>query len=372
MGPLALAFVGLWWLPSLHVAEFALAVTGFVLLSAVFTIVHMPVLSLTPLLAPSYDERTSLTAYRMAISVVIALVAVAAPPAIVQAVSGSTELAASTTGGWIAMGAVFGVLSLIGYVIVVRGVDEPPPVGQRTAAPVTLHTVTSAFEQRPFRLVFVMFLVVTVALMIVNSLLPFFLESALGLTAGEQTLVLAGLFAVATVAIPVWALLADRLGKNVAFAAGLAVQIVGLLLIAWMRPSSDAPLALWSLIVINGIGVSAVMFLPWTIIPDVVEYDELATGQRREGLLYALFTFGQKLAGSAGVFATSIVAAVFAYQEGTAVQSTETVRGLALAIGPVAGAVYVVAIVLVLRLPITRQSHADVVSELELRRSRVM
>jgi glycoside/pentoside/hexuronide:cation symporter, GPH family len=370
MVPLAIAFAALWWLPSLGGAEFALAVSGFVVLSAVFTLVHMPVLSLTPILAPSYDERTSLTAYRMAISVVVALIAVAAPPAIVHAVTGSAELAASAPSGWIVMGAVFGALSLAGYAVVVLGVEEPPPVGHHTTDPLTPRSVSSAFAQRPFRLVFAMFMIVTVALMIVNSLLPFFLESVLGLAAGEQTLVLGGLFALATAAIPLWAVIAERIGKAQAFAAGLAVQIVGLLTIAWVQPTSDMPFALWGLVAVNGVGVSAVMFLPWTIIPDVVEFDELATGERREGLLYALFTFGQKLAGSIGVFATAIVAAVFAYQEGTAQQSAETVRGLALATGPLAAAVYAVAIVVVLRLPITREGHAALVHELDLRRGR--
>lgn len=368
MVPLTVAFVALWWLPSLGGPTFLLAVLGFVLLSVVFTVVHMPVLSLTPILAPGYDERTSLTAYRMAVSVVVALVAVAAPPAIVLAVSGTDELAASTTTGWIVMGGVFGVLSLVGYLVVVFGVREPPPVGTRTAEPFTVRSVTSAFAQRPFRVVFAMFMVVTVALMIANSLLPFFLESVLGLTAGEQTMTLGALFGVAVVTIPVWAVAAERIGKAPAFAVGIAIAIAGLLAIAGLQPGPDEPARFWPLIAVNGVGVSAVMFLPWTIIPDIVEYDELATGQRREGLLYALFTFGQKLAGSIGVFATSIVAAVFGYQEGTAIQSAETVRGLAFAIGPLTAVIYAVAIVIVLRLAITRESHAQLVRELEQRR----
>lgn len=371
MVPLSLAFVGLWWLPSLGGPTFALAVLGFVLLSTVFTAVQMPALSLTPILAPTYDERTSLTAYRMAASVLVALAAVAAPPAIVLAVAGTSELAASTTRGWVAMGAVFGVASLIGYVIMVAGVDEPPPRGVRTAEPFSVGSVTSAFSQGPFRTVFVMFLLVTVGLMIANSLLPFFLESALGLTAGEQTVTLAALFGIAVGAIPAWALAAERLDKTRAFALGIAVQMAGLLAIAALRPNISEAAVFWPLIAVNGVGVSAVMFLPWTIIPDVVEYDELVAGRRREGLLYALFTFGQKLAGSIGVFATAIVATVFGYQEGTAVQSAATVRGLALAIGPLTAAVYAVAIVVVLRLSITRESHADVVRALEARRHTV-
>jgi glycoside/pentoside/hexuronide:cation symporter, GPH family len=368
MLPLAASFVALWWLPTLGGPTFLLAVLGFVLLSVTFTAVHMPILALTPVLAPTYDERTSLTSYRMALSVVVALVAVAAPPVLVLAVSGTTELAASSPEGWIAMGAAFGIASLLGYVVVVTGVEEPPPVGGRTSEPFTVRSVTTAVEQPAFRTVFVMFMLVTVALMIANSLLPFFLESVLGLTAAEQTLTLGALFGTAVVAIPGWAIAAEHVGKARSFVAGLVVQIVGLLGIAALQPGITEAAVFWPLIVLNGIGVSAVMFLPWTIIPDVVEFDELATGRRREGLLYALFTFGQKLAGSIGVFATAIVAAVFGYQEGTAAQDPETVRGLALAIGPLTAVVYGLAIVVLLRLRITRDSHAALVRTLEARR----
>ena len=369
MVPLAVAAAALWWLPSLGGPTFLLAVLGFVLLSVVFTMVQMPVLSLTPVLAPTYDERTSLTAYRMSVSVVMALVAVAAPPAIVLAVSGTEELAASDTTGWIVMGGVFGALSLIGYLIVVIGVREPPPLGTHTAERFTARTVTSAFAVPQFRTVFIMFMLVTVGLMVANSLLPFFLESALGLTAGQQTVALAVLFGVAVVAIPLWAVAAEKVAKSQAFVAGIGVSIAGLLAMAWIQPDPGSPALFWFLIVVNGVGVSAVMFLPWTIIPDVIEYDELATGQRREGLLYALFTFGQKVAGSVGVFSTAIVTAVFGYQEGTAVQSAETVRGLAIGIGPLTAIVYVGAIVVLLRLHVSRESHAEVVRELERRRA---
>jgi glycoside/pentoside/hexuronide:cation symporter, GPH family len=368
MIPLAVSFAALWWLPSLGGPTFLLAVLGFVLLSVAFTVVHMPVLALTPILAPGYDERTSLTAYRMALSVVVALVAVAAPPVLVLAVSGSAELAASDARGWIVMGAAFGLASLFGYAVVVTGVEEPPPIGVRTSEPFTLRSVTTAFEQRTFRIVFAMFMLVTVALMIANSLLPFFLESVLGLTAAEQTTTLAALFGTAVVAIPAWAVAAEHLGKARSFVIGLLLQMGGLLGIAALQPGIADAAVFWPLIVCNGIGVSAVMFLPWTIIPDVVEFDELATGRRREGLLYALFTFGQKLAGSIGVFATAIVAAVFGYQEGSATQAPETVRGLALALGPLTAVVYGLAILVLLRLRVTRETHAELVRTLEERR----
>jgi len=71
----------------------------------------------------------------------------------------------------------------------------------------------------------------------------------------------------------------------------------------------------------------------------------------------ALFTFGQKLAGSVGVFANAIAASLFGYVAGASVQAPGTLLGLRLMTGPVAATVFVAAIVLVRRFPITRESH---------------
>jgi GPH family glycoside/pentoside/hexuronide:cation symporter len=37
------------------------------------------------------------------------------------------------------------------------------------------------------------------------------------------------------------------------------------------------------------------MLLPWSMMPDAVDYDELITGQRREGELYSIFLLLQKI-----------------------------------------------------------------------------
>jgi len=106
------------------------------------------------------------------------------------------------------------------------------------------------------------------------------------------------------------------------------------------------------------VGLAAVMMLPWAMLPDVVEFDALAHGERREGLLYALFTFGQKAAGSLGVFANALAAAWFGYVQGSALQAPETVAGIRLMTGPVAAGIFLVAAAWVWTYPITRERHA--------------
>ena len=51
-------------------------------------------------------------------------------------------------------------------------------------------------------------------------------------------------------------------------------------------------------------------------------------------IMIQLFTFGQKIAGSIGVFSNAVVASLFGYQQGVAEQTDHTLRALAWMAGP--------------------------------------
>src|SRR5574339_843785 len=79
--PFGLAFMMLWYRPPFEspwalVAYYALA---YFVYDAVLTVVSMPYVALTPELTQDYDERTSLTSYRMAFSLLGGLVAFVVP-----------------------------------------------------------------------------------------------------------------------------------------------------------------------------------------------------------------------------------------------------------------------------------------------------
>jgi glycoside/pentoside/hexuronide:cation symporter, GPH family len=393
--PLALSFVLLWWLPSLGGPAFLLAVGSFVLFSAAFTVVAIPYQTLTPVLAPGYDARTSLTAYRMAMATFTGMVAVAAPPLIVSSLSGEAELAAAPASGWVGVGAVFALLAALSLVGLLRGIRDPhgttasasaeevvAPAGEVAAAaevaapagevaapalePLRIGTVTSALRQPLVRVVIAITMVASAGTMLANSLLPFFLESVLGLDAGEQTLAFGGLFAIAIASTPVWVKVSERWGKGRALGVGVLVHGSGLLLLAGLQPGSDEGALLLALLVPAGIGLAAIIVLPWAITPDAIEFDALAEGRRRDGSIYALNSLGQKVASSVGVFGSATVAAVFGYEAGQATQSAETVRGLAIAAGPVVAAIHLGTLAFVRRLP-SREEHLAATAELAAR-----
>jgi glycoside/pentoside/hexuronide:cation symporter, GPH family len=358
--PLGISFALLWQVPEAsQLVKFGLATLAFMLFSLLYTIVQMPYMALIPELAEDYDERTSLSSYRAAFGTFASLLAVAVPPVIVGMVYPGVELAQTFSQGWLIMGAIFGLVTAASYLLMVIGVKEPRRVQASIENPDFLSEFRSAFKIFGFRQIFVLFIVITIGMMIVNSILPFFLESYLRITGTNQSVVLGTLFLVAIVVFPLWNTVAARLGKKTALILGLILLAGSLLLLVGFTAPGKISIYLMLMTALAGVGLSAVLLFPWAMLPDVVEFDQLHTGRRREGLVYALFTFGQKIAGSIGVFTNAIVASVFGYQQGALEQSATTILALRWMAGPVAALIFLLSIVFVWRFPITRAAHEE-------------
>lgn len=121
-------------------------------------------------------------------------------------------------------------------------------------------------------------------------------------------------------------------------------------------------------IVINGIcylGVSGFQVLVWALVNDAIDYQELCTGQRNEGIVYSSYTFFRKLAnavsGSMGSFALAIA--------GFEVTATEQSAAFAGNLWKTYTGIYVVCYllaVLVLRFvyPLTKAKTEEMLAEL--------
>ncbi len=57
----------------------------------------------------------------------------------------------------------------------------------------------------------------------------------------------------------------------------------------------------------GGLGLSVTYLLPWTMLPDVIDEDELIGGVRREALFYSFFVLFQKFASGIGLGLSTLV-----------------------------------------------------------------
>ena len=109
-----------------------------------------------------------------------------------------------------------------------------------------------------------------------------------------------------------------------------------------------------------GVGVSAVHVLPWAILPDAIEWDELQTGHRHEGMFYSLVLLLRKVASSVALPLMLLALDTSGYVSNAAQQPPSAVRAIQVLTGPLLALFLGIGILFALLYPLGRQRHAEI------------
>jgi GPH family glycoside/pentoside/hexuronide:cation symporter len=104
-------------------------------------------------------------------------------------------------------------------------------------------------------------------------------------------------------------------------------------------------------------GVISVTMTGWSMIPDVVEVDEYKTGQRREGLYFAFFSFSRKISVAVAIWLVGQVLNWIHYVPEVYPQTPGAEQGIRLLYAEGTAFFLVLAMVLAYLLPMTKQKH---------------
>ena len=360
--PFALAFAMLWYRPPLQ-SDLLLAVyyaAAYVIFDAAATFVYMPYFALTPELTTDYDERTALTSYRMFFSILGSLVAFTVPLMIVGA------FVPENAPQVLLMGLVFGLVSALPLWLTFLGTRERMS-HQAQERPSVLQSLRAALKNRPFVFSLVIYLLTWVSVNVVQATLLFFLKYVVR-REPQSDLIMAAIFVTAILALPFWQWASRRYSKRWAYVAGVAFWAVVQIALITLNASSGLSLILL-LCVLAGIGVSAAHVLPWSIIPDAIEWGELQTGQRHEGMFYSLVTLAEKITSSVAIPLVLLLMQVTGYVPNAPQQPASALLGIRIAMGPIPAALLCLGILFAILYPLSRERYAQVVQELSARRA---
>jgi GPH family glycoside/pentoside/hexuronide:cation symporter len=360
--PFGLAFTLLWWRPPLEVGLW-LAVyyaAAYVLFDAAATLLYMPYFALTPELTSDYDERTSLTSYRMFFSIFGSLVAFTVPWLLV----GRFEPASQSR--VLLMGALFAAVSALPMLLVFFGTRERE-VYMHQPQPSPRQTLSVAWKNRPFMLGLLIFLATWISVVILQDNLAYFIKHV-ARRESQSELIMGSVFVTAIAVLPLWTWLSQRYSKRWAYIGGVAFWAAVQIVLVTVTAHTGLGVILL-LCVLAGIGVSAAHVLPWAILPDAIEWGELQTGERHEGTFYSLVTLARKVATSIAIPATLWLLHWTGYDGLAPQQPATAMLGLRLVIGPIPALLLCLGIVTAWFYPLTRRRHAAVVRALERRRA---
>ncbi len=360
--PLGISFAMMWlvppWGPLALTAYYALA---FILFDTVFTAVHVGYNALTPEMTPDYDERSSLNGYRMVFSI--------------SGTLGAIILA--TVLGWYIddtrllyglVGAGLGLVSIIPPLIVFRVTRERPAEEQPEPLPVR-DALAATLSNRPFWLVMGLYLLSWTTASILAAVLVYYANYYLRVPDQANYFVLVAQGA-AILFIPLWVWVARRLDKRRAFILGTLSWIV--VLVALFGLQADQVTLAYVLAALAGSGIATAYVIPWSMVPDIIEYDQVSTGQRREGSYYAFASLFQKLATGLAIWALGQILAFTGYitpESGAPLpeQPAGAVLAIRIAMTLVPIVLLVLSILCAWRYPITRERHRALRDELAAR-----
>jgi len=338
-----------------------------------YTIVNLPYTALTPELTQDYNERTSLNSFRFTFSIGGSILSLILAQVIFASVADAAQR-------YLVLGGICAVLSTIPLYWCVFGtrarsvevaqhhltssVEEPAPLPY-------LQQMRIVFSNRPFLFVIGIYLCSWLGVQITAAILPYFVVNWLGQPSSIFTAVALAVQGTALVMLFVWSAVSARVGKKAVYFMGMVIWIIAQAGLFFLQPSQSG--LIFPLAIMAGVGVSTAYLIPWSMMPDVIELDELNTGQRREGVFYGFMVLLQKIGLAIGLFLVgqALNAAGFiesAAGEPAPIQPDSALLAIRLAIGPIPTVALVLGLVLAYFYPITREVHAEILLKLQERK----
>jgi len=384
--PFGLGFMLLWWAPPFENDLLLLATVtlAFMLADTFQSLVSVPYFSLTPEITHDYNERTSLTSFRMFFNLTSSLVVAVAAPMIVD---GAVAGGASQQQGYMTVSAIFGASAVLPLLLIGFFIREKGPVAS-TAPSASLpfrEVVQTAWGNVPFRFATAIYMLNWMAFDLIALMLPFFLTywvaggdllgkaNLFGISLALESAVLGVLLITAVLTLPFWVILSRRIGKRRAYTISLAFWTV--VQVSIMSIGQGQINLVLFLAFLAGIGASAAHVLPDAIFPDVMEWDELRIRRRHEGIYYGVKNFSRKLTGAFATFIALQVLGWFGYQspaEGETVfaQAPSALMAIRVLTSIVGGFMLIGAGIVTWYYPLTRARHARIRRLLERRKAR--
>lgn len=362
--PFGLAFYLHWIVPPLDdTGKFFYYVIVAILFDSALTAINLPYAALTPELTHDYDERTNLSSYRMSFSILGGVLAAFLHTVIV----GSFD---NPIAGNQFSAIIWAICITIPNFITFAFTREVHFLEERPKGPGFFEGLRLAFQNRAFIHVTTIYLLSWLSIQFVQNNLLLYVKYWIGAEEQFGVLILAIQFS-SFLFLLFWARLSQRLGKQQIYYLGMGFWILVSVILFSIQPGQLIPLFI--LAILAAAGVSIGYLVPWSMLPDVVELDELQTGQRREGIFYGFFVFLQKLGISLGIAISNYILELAGYINQVPggplpQQPPAALLSLRIFVSLVPAAILLISFWVVRAYPITRKKHQAMRDELLKRR----
>ena len=260
-----------------------------------WTAVTVPYESLGPEITFDYHERTSLFGMRDGFLIAGTLMAASSPALIAWAFNLTSDAEGERTKFfWIAV--VYAPLLIGSCWWCVTAVRERQTL--TVLKPTGIWTgLRYVARNRPFIILIISYTIAAIGSNLPATLILYYVEYVLQSEMADAFLLL--YFVTGIIFLPGWIMLSRRIGKKAAWLTSMVINTGAFIGVFFLGPGDAHIYGI--LVFLSGIGFGATLALPSAIQADVIDYDELLCGQRREGQYIGLWSIAKKLAAAIGV-----------------------------------------------------------------------
>lgn len=313
-------------------------------------------------LTTDYDERTRIFGFKNVIeNITIATAMLSVPIALnLSGVNFFGHTLTRINCHQIAAG-LLGLASIIAAVIAYRGTNEKSaPVQIQSGS--FLEGVREIFQNRAFRVLLIVFVCITIADQVTQAEFLILLEQLHGIREEDSALVLSGFLVGSLISVWPWVMLAQRVGKNMAF----QLAVVGWpWTCAALVATSLPPMGLYAVTFAMGIFVTGMITLLGAIVPDTLEYAQSQSNIRREALYVSIGNVVYQAARGIGFLIAGQTLFFVGYQTDIA-PSPQLIDRLRLTFAAVPFFFACAALIAFNQFPINRRTHQQIVDQLAL------
>lgn len=325
-----------------------------------WTAVTVPYESLGVELSFDYDERTAILGLRDGL-VIVGTVVAASSPALVGALLALPEDAAGERSRFLWLAMVYAPLLVALCALCAALVPE----GRREVeAPHRAGLgLREMLRNRPFVILLSSYTVSALGSSLPATLILYYVEYVLRSDGASAFLIL--YFVTGIACLPGWIALSGRVGKKRTWVTATAIN-TGAFIGVFFLGAGDL-VAYGALVALSGIGFGATLAIPSAMQADVIDYDELLTGRRREGQYVGVWSIAKKLAAALGVGLALPIVGAAGYQPNVQ-QTAETELALRTLYALVPSACNLLGLTIALFYPIDRDRHRAILEAIESRR----
>ncbi|MAT18278.1 MAG: MFS transporter [Leifsonia sp.] len=338
---------------------------AFLLAATAFSLFQVPYIALPAELVSDYNARTRLLSARVVVLTFAILLFGAGGPAL-RSLGGDDShlgyLIMAVVAGLV-LGGSFLVTSTVEKAARVGGAPRPPvsePVSGLAAPRETLgehyrRGVRTLRTSQPFRALLITFVLQALATGIMLAGAQYVARYVLH-DEDAVTFIFLALIAPALVFAPIWGTVANRIGKERAFAVAstmYGIAALAMVALAWFPGSwVYGPVAL------AGAAYAGMQSLPLAMLPDVIAVDARRHGPGRAGTFSGVWTAGETTGMALGTTVLAIILTVTGYLESTAAvdveQSASAVLGIVVSFSAVPALLILVSLITLRRYPLRK------------------